>query len=331
MSYSGPTPNPTSRPTPKPEQPRGPIPFRPADPGKGREDWFYGRLYQAEVDLAKLVYGDTLPYSLIYITNRPIGTTPVTIASHPRRSQATFHLFWPNAWARGVNLANVNEHMRATFIHELCHVWQGLYAGFAMAYMANSIMSQATTGVGDIFRNGPGGAIENLERMRDEGIANRWNVHRAGTYVFTMNDIGRNWNTFNVEQQAAIVESWYSSEQTNLAGGVAVPPGYRSPKDPRFPYIKDVICARNNNASYWSIINQAGYSAEISQIQAKLRVLGYIRHDEYVDGYMGDVTRTAVIEFQRRNGLSPDGDIGTANSDTRRKLNQPMNSLKRKS
>ncbi len=72
-----------------------------------------------------------------------------------------------------------------------------------------------------------------------------------------------------------------------------------------------------------------GYSAEIAAYQEVLFALGYLTDRKYVDGFTGGHTRRAVIAFQTRNGLKPDGDLGGPNSRTRAKLAQDPATLRR--
>lgn len=292
-----------------------------------RQDQWFGKLYPDEVALAKTVFADTLPYDLIYISNVGSGTGAITVATSPVKHRAEHLILWAGAWQ--VNVATQGEEMRATFIHELTHVWQSRYGNYAMSYMADSAWAQLKEGTKDIFKDGYKKGLERIKEMIKKGVVQPWNEHRAHAYSFTMNDVGKSWSDFNVEQQASLVESWFSSQETRFAGNVVVPPGYRSPKDARYPYIKDNILAKSTAANYVGVQNQAGYSAELAEIQAKLYALGYLKDAKYVDGYSGGVTRNAVVEFQKRNGLKPDGDLGTPRSLTRRKLNQPLNQLVR--
>ena len=66
--------------------------------------------------------------------------------------------------------------MRATLIHELCHVWQGVNHIFAWTYVVQSLVSQAVSG--------------------------------NSAYDYKPGDL---WGEYNVEQQAHIVEDWYRS------------------------------------------------------------------------------------------------------------------------
>jgi cell wall-associated NlpC family hydrolase len=50
--------------------------------------------------------------------------------------------------------------------------------------------------------------------------------------------------------------------------------------------------------------------ADVKAVQKRLKALGYLKTNSQVNGYYGDVTESAVEEFQRRNGLSADGTVG---------------------
>ncbi len=68
--------------------------------------------------------------------------------------------------------------------HELTHVWQGRHDGFAWNYVINSVKNQLFCGLGAY--DYPSGA-------------------------------GAEWNTYQAEQQAHIVEDWYSHGATEVA------------------------------------------------------------------------------------------------------------------
>jgi peptidoglycan hydrolase-like protein with peptidoglycan-binding domain len=56
------------------------------------------------------------------------------------------------------------------------------------------------------------------------------------------------------------------------------------------------------------ILRVGSAGEEVKVIQRRLRELGYFA--EEVTGYFGEVTREAVIKFQRDRGLTPDGLVG---------------------
>lgn len=72
--------------------------------------------------------------------------------------------------------------------------------------------------------------------------------------------------------------------------------------------IFSVITFRYSSAPTLSKLGSRG--EEVRQIQTRLKSWGY--NITYVDGIYGNNTRNAVIQFQRNNGLKPDGIAGAA-------------------
>lgn len=159
-------------------------------------------LTDTEVALARQVFHDRLPYGRIRIDshylpgNRGVPVTMASVgslvAARPRRSY--FIYFGPGVYSDGAD----THATRNTFIHELTHVWQGCYRRFAWEFMVDSMLSQ-------------GRALVTTGR-------------RSGAYEYTP---GRPWRSYNVEQQAHIVQDWF-------AGGM-------SEDDVLFPYIENHI------------------------------------------------------------------------------------------
>jgi hypothetical protein len=81
----------------------------------------------------------------------------------------------------------------ATFIHEMTHVWQGQNHFISSGYMLNSVISQAIEG--------------------------------NSAYDYKPGDM---WGEYNVEQQANLVEDWYSMDN-------------KSTTSPRYYYIANCI------------------------------------------------------------------------------------------
>ena len=50
--------------------------------------------------------------------------------------------------------------------------------------------------------------------------------------------------------------------------------------------------------------------SDVKAVQKRLKALGYLTSNSQVSGFYGEVTESAVEEFQRRNGLSADGTVG---------------------
>jgi murein DD-endopeptidase MepM/ murein hydrolase activator NlpD len=61
-------------------------------------------------------------------------------------------------------------------------------------------------------------------------------------------------------------------------------------------------------------------SNEVRRLQATLRALGFFRHPSDT-GYFGEVTKTAVIAYQKKKGVAQSGSVGL---ETRRKLNDDL-------
>lgn len=99
---------------------------------------FVRRLTGAEQDQARLIYGDSLDFSRIFITDAVgVRDRAVTVAFEASGC----------GWVVALNLGDTNrwdERPRAeTLIHELAHAWQSQHHDDKRAYMVNSIKSQA--------------------------------------------------------------------------------------------------------------------------------------------------------------------------------------------
>ena len=138
---------------------------------------------EAEIELARQVFEDQLPYGKIHIANYflPFNTVPVTLASVsslvPVRSLRSYTIYFgPKVFNEGANAPN----NRSSFIHELTHVWQGHHSLFAWEYMIKSMISQ--------------------------GHAILVTGDRNNAYTYKL---GKAWSKYNVEQQASIVADWF--------------------------------------------------------------------------------------------------------------------------
>ncbi len=213
-----------------------------------RKDKWFGKLYDEEIALAREVFEDTLPYERIFISNTKTHTQGITLATSPNRKRSKYLLLWSNAYR--TNIAEATEKMKQTFIHELAHVWQGQYSGrTSMSYMSNSMWNQISYGVRDIFKGGFGSGSKRVGEMIKKGLVQEWDHHRNKAYSFPFERIGEDFRTFNVEQQAIIIESWFMKYSFEL-NGIEYPAGLQSEDDARFPYVRDCIRMRNVNASY---------------------------------------------------------------------------------
>lgn len=281
------------------------------------------RLTIAERDLARTVYASTIPFDRVYVTNLELGSA-VTLAG---MDLSTGRFDYTINWTDGFGGIMTDAERRATLIHELCHVWQGENGIWPTFYMGQSLWSQLSSGVEDIWK-----------KRKWRG----WGTHRSTAYTFPHSAIGNPWTRFNVEQQASLVESWFMPERERIrpAGpgrvfisnfGDGVSGGDRSPWDARFPYIRDVIRARNRHAAYRPIILPGGGDPQVKAMQDRLVALGYLeaRHADGLIGRSKSATLDAVQAFQRSNGLKPDRDPGGPNSQTRQRLALPIAKLVR--
>lgn len=276
-------------------------------------------LNQDEINEVVKVFQYSVDLTNVYIC-RPILTEAgvITVASvNDTGSIWKYEILWSTDV---YNRSAIQATQHNTLIHEMTHVWQGQHGIYPSVYMLESAWEQFTHGVEDII---------------DKGEWRTWDVHRGTAYLYNMADIGANWNQFNVEQQASIVESWYLDEMDNRRSpnnkfyGEGVYCGGASPYDPRYPYIRDVILAGKPNAPYKAVTLPSGANADIKKFQEKLVQLGDLeaRFADGLVGGKGSRTRQAIIDFQKRNNLVPDGDLGGPNSQTRAKLNLPLSQL----
>lgn len=272
----------------------------------------------AERELAFSVFRDSINYENVYLSDQLPGGQVVTTAW---RTPAICYII---LWNRGYSDVVGDPSRKATFIHEMTHVWQGNNGQTATFFMQQSAVAQLRSGVADVFRtNDFVGAYTN------------WDEHRGYTYDFNMVDMGKPWRTFNVEQQASIVESWYVNERVRgrrkRDSDTGVYGGNSSRFDVRYAYIRDVIRPRRPDANPRPVMLPNGGNLEIKGMQDKLVALGYL-DAKYADGAVGgqnSATLDAVGVFQRRHGLRVDRDLGGRNSQTRKLLTWPTYQLRR--
>lgn len=164
----------------------------------------------AEYKIVSRVFGDTLPYKFrIWITNAAgmngrAFTIPTSLVATILAMPVTGFLggVIGGYVASALNLAylinvgdaydNLSGSNQKLLVHETAHVWQGKNSTFSQSYVYNSIISQHLKG--------------------------------QGAYTYTA---GQDWSTYNVEQQASIVEDWFAQGE-NESGNL-------------FPYVKDYV------------------------------------------------------------------------------------------
>jgi hypothetical protein len=167
---------------------------------------------RSEYALVKRVVGDTLPWRRTIIITNGAGesgrafTIPLSFATAVFGS-AIAPLLAPLILAQSflfsianagylMNVGNdfndMSVHNQRLLVHETMHVWQGNNSFFAQSYVYNSALNQCLSG--------------------------------GGAYNFTP---GQNWHSYNVEQQASIVEHWFVNGE--------------STSDVLFPYVRDFV------------------------------------------------------------------------------------------
>ena len=266
------------------------------------------KLRHDETEEARKVFQNSINYGDVHIAAYTKGVIfqggAMTWVYFDKPSSKWIYIIWwtPKVYTEGA----IAENQHRTLIHELVHVWQGQHGTYPTDYWYGSMKNQGWEGFKDII---------------EKGEYTGWDTHRERTYAFSMNEIGvNNWNDFNYEQQASIIDSWYA--QGNWTNHFVDPiyGGNMSTLDPRYPFITLNIRPGSVNARFIPL-KPLGQGADktIKAIQDKLVELGYL-DPKHADGYMGKHTRNAVRGFQSRNGLYVDGDIGGPNSQTRRKL-----------
>lgn len=161
-------------------------------------------LKESEVEFARQVFEDKLPYDKVYLSDYflPFNDgTAVTVASASafalRRAWRSYTIFFGRGpFERGADGPDFGH----TFIHELTHVWQGFHGVLGWEYMAQSMLAQGYA------------------------ILTQGSRHKAYNY-----EPGAPWGSYNVEQQAYLVEHWYRRGMNT--------------DDERFPYIANHIRA----------------------------------------------------------------------------------------
>lgn len=183
----------------------------------------FRKLRESEISLAHEVFGDSLPYERVHLVDyhlpRNYGVAVTTaqptkeggIAS--MRLKINYFIYWDiDVFDYGADSASYlnGRKVRDTFIHELTHVWQGHNGSNPFTYMAKSLGVQGWAWL----------------HHRDRNRAYWYDPHNL-----------RHWSSYNVEQQACLVEDWFSEDDRQRDDGVVIKGGQHSPEDSRFPYI----------------------------------------------------------------------------------------------
>jgi Putative peptidoglycan binding domain len=274
-------------------------------------------LRQDEIDEARKVFKSSIDYQKVFI--QEYGDGAMTYAYTDNSFNWYYIIFWSN---NVYNNGAIGAGEARTFIHEMTHVWQGQHSTYPREYMIKSGASQSN-GVWKDAKNK--GFKDVLKDVWNNGPLTTWHDYRGRAYAFNMNEMGvNNFNDFNVEQQASIVESWYAPNAKLNHLKVSIPGGNMSTTDIRYPFITCNILAGKPNAQYIpvkSAPSQLGKGADVTikAIQDKLVSLGLL-DPKFANGYTGRHTTDAIRAYQKNNGLKVDGNFGGPNSETRKRL-----------
>lgn len=165
-----------------------------------------------EVAFANRVFQGTLPVDRIVLTNMyGFGRRPFTIPSVGDTILVNLGAGFddPIHYAgKGDPDKPPSQAPGQLFIHELVHAWQIDTSFFLPGLMCGAILNQSTTVGGDM-----------------------------GVYAY--GHAGRDFGSFNLEQQASIVDDWFGATGPMQAGNPR-----ESPESPYFRYIRDNIRKR---------------------------------------------------------------------------------------
>ena len=154
------------------------------------------RLSAREVAEATKVFHNTVPYAKTALTGTSgLHDRPFTVPNPWPWDWEDWDINFGSdeLWNRLIATYGVMYYWQ-TLIHELTHVWQGHNSTVAVGYIFNSLWHQAVD---------------------------------SDAYAYTLD---LDWDDYNVEQQAHLVEDWYAK-------------GCKE-DDPRFKYIRDHIWTR---------------------------------------------------------------------------------------
>jgi len=150
------------------------------------------RLNEHEIVLGRQVFQRTLPYRAIGVSDAlGLGGRPYTLNYMALEDDDTYVLHVGPGGFSGMHLS---PYWRQTLVHELTHVWQSRNSAWPASYIFKSIGCQIARG--------------------------------DNAYAYQP---GQAWDSYNVEEQASIVEDWFAQGQP-VTGTL-------------YPYIRDNVRA----------------------------------------------------------------------------------------
>jgi Putative peptidoglycan binding domain len=250
----------------------------------------YRKLTQAEQMIAESVFKTSVAYNSVFIADYflPGNNVPVTV-QHPITKALPiigtpiitgfyFVIYWGlDVYRQGADtLFDGNgDCFSNTLIHELTHVWQGQH-GMPFGYMVESMLAQG------------------------KAIAQHWDRGEAYNYDKTNY---KNWRDYNVEQQGNIVGDWFHPNISIVEGKLSV-------TDLRYPYIEKVVRAGNPSADYAPPVQTNVIFVGDPIVFEAQTILVKWGYKIVADGRYGSITRNAIFDFQKNNGLKSDGNLG---------------------
>jgi hypothetical protein len=139
-----------------------------------------------EIALARKVFGDHLPYDQIQLTNLAgIGGRAFTAPGVDGKTYCNLGLALDNTL--GADPSRSYPNAGELLIHELTHAWQIARNGFIPGFVCSGVVNQTAYVMGD-------------------------NVYAYGP-------AGPDWASFNLEQQAQIVNEWFAGDGRSRGWG----------------------------------------------------------------------------------------------------------------
>ena len=141
------------------------------------------RLKSHEISLARSVFQGTIDYDSVIVSDSlGIGNCPYTyyLDNPGPFTGGNYYIYmgeiaYPDLTSKKL-MVHDNDEVRNTFIHEMTHVWQGEHSFFNMVFEHSVVLQMCGKVTGD------------------------------DPYDY---DPGQDWDDYNVEQQAKIVEAWF--------------------------------------------------------------------------------------------------------------------------
>ena len=171
------------------------------------------------------------------------------------------------------------------------------------------ILCYSSNGFDGEFGNGTLTAVKKFQSkygLVSDGIVGdvTWNTlkNEITTIQSQLNKKGFNVGTVDGVAGAATYNSVISFQSKNgLTADGQVGPA-------TWDVLFDTISGGNSYSRILKLTSPLMYGEDIRAVQNKLNSLGYVAGT--ADGYYGNMTRNAVINFQSKKGLAADGDVG---------------------